>query len=250
MCKRIFHILCLFVAGICSLQAEVVVLRTGQTVKGELLLNNDEVVILRKKDGTRFQYPKAEVVTIRMDKEEVVVQEDSVVLHREKKVALRMNLSMGAAFLPANNLYAPWATDVQVHAAVGTHNLLKTNVFLGGSVGYHMVVNKRVTYEWIPIQMTCTYPITVSHSSAHRPLVGCSLGYAIALDKDYAGGICGGIDVGWWYKLGESSSMSIALAAQWQQTKVWIVETINGLEYSNHIGCPIMTIALNASIHF
>ena len=49
------------------LWAEVVTLRTGQSIKGEILLQNDEVVIIRAKNGTRYQYPKSEILTIKHD---------------------------------------------------------------------------------------------------------------------------------------------------------------------------------------
>ena len=51
-------------ALIFSVHAEVIVLRSGKTIKGDILLSNDEVVIVRQKDGSRFQIPTAEVLRI------------------------------------------------------------------------------------------------------------------------------------------------------------------------------------------
>ena len=71
MQKRLLYLWILLTICITPTQAEVVVLRSGQQIKGEMLLNNDEVVILRQKNGLRYQYPKTEVVAIKDDPEEV-----------------------------------------------------------------------------------------------------------------------------------------------------------------------------------
>jgi hypothetical protein len=44
--------------------AEVVVLNTGIRIQGEIIMQNEEVVIIKKKDGTRFQYPRSELASI------------------------------------------------------------------------------------------------------------------------------------------------------------------------------------------
>ena len=53
--QRLLCLVVLLTILLVTCSAEVVVLRSGQRVQGELLLNNDEVVILRKKDGLRYQ---------------------------------------------------------------------------------------------------------------------------------------------------------------------------------------------------
>ena len=51
------------VCAICA-HAETIVLRTGARVKGEIVLQNADVVIVRDASGARFQYPRAEVQEI------------------------------------------------------------------------------------------------------------------------------------------------------------------------------------------
>ena len=71
---RILHILLLLILS-CPIFAEVVTLRSGQTVRGEIVLQNDEVVIIRTNNGMRHQYPTSEVVSIRSN--EVIVDQPS-----------------------------------------------------------------------------------------------------------------------------------------------------------------------------
>ena len=54
--------------------AEVIVLRSGQRVVGEIVLQNDEVVIVRGENGMRYQYPMNEVSSIGLE-EKIVVEE-------------------------------------------------------------------------------------------------------------------------------------------------------------------------------
>ena len=42
----------------------MIVLNSGAHIAGEILLQNEEVVIIKKKDGARYQYPRTEVASI------------------------------------------------------------------------------------------------------------------------------------------------------------------------------------------
>ena len=53
--------------------AEVVVLRSGQSVKGEIMLQNEDVVIIRSNNGMRYQYPMNEVLSIQKEEQKTVV---------------------------------------------------------------------------------------------------------------------------------------------------------------------------------
>ena len=61
-------------------RAETLILRTGARVQGEILLQNEEVVIIRDASGARFQYPRAEVVEIIATEE---AQEEKPIEKRE-----------------------------------------------------------------------------------------------------------------------------------------------------------------------
>ena len=78
--RKILAIITLFALCVCA-HAETIVLRTGARVKGTIVFQNEEVVIVRDGNGARFQYPRAEVEQIVADanaeEEEVVVAEES-----------------------------------------------------------------------------------------------------------------------------------------------------------------------------
>ena len=72
--SRLF-VLMLISCVACALtsQAEIITLRTGQTVQGEILVSNDDVVIIRNAQGQRFQYPRADILSVRTEQEAITV---------------------------------------------------------------------------------------------------------------------------------------------------------------------------------
>lgn len=244
--QRLLCIWVLLTIMLTASYAEVVVLRSGQRVQGELLLNNEEVVILRKKDGLRYQYPKAEVVSIQEEENDIVLTADTIVVRKPKKVALRPTIAGGAVLVPDKG----WGGILDANMAIGTHNLLNQQIFLGGAIGYRGVFAGEETYSWIPLQLVLQSPLAGKTDTRHRPLIGTSIGYAIATNQQWGSGMCAGIDIGWWYKINDYSCFSLALTAQWQQTRIHITETINQIDYDNFVGCNIVMVGLKMGIQF
>ena len=245
--KRLSHILLLLFFAITYAHAEVVVLRSGKTIKGEILLNNHEVIIIRQKDGSRYQYPQNEVVAIHPDTNTPnITKDDSVAISSRKIVALRTMAQIGTAHIP----HVGWNADFQMNVAIGTQQLQNQDIFLGGSIGYHTVFSKDNMYAWIPIQMLIQWSIPIASDSPHRPMVATTLGYSFASKKQYKGGICTGVDIGWWYRINQQSSLTIALSTQWQQAQITIREVVHQTAYSNTIGCTISTISAKIGIQF
>jgi hypothetical protein len=244
--RRLFYILFLWFGLALTAQAEVVVLRSGQIIKGEILLNNEEVVIIRQKDGLRYQYPQTEVVSIAIDPPTSAAT-DTAAAERPKVIDIGLSAYGGIAMVPHKGT----GSTAEVHAMMGSHNLLNKQIFLGGSLGYRGIFVGEQTYSWIPLQVVLQFPIANRPSPiTHRPLIGGSLGYAFATNNAWGSGVCADIHVGWWSQMSERSSLSLALKAQWQQTAITVIETIQETQYTNRIGCSILSLGISLGIHF
>lgn len=244
--QRLLCLVVLLTILLVTCSAEVVVLRSGQRVQGELLLNNDEVVILRTKDGLRYQYPKAEVVSVQADPVDMATAVDAAAVRPQKKVALLPSVAGGVALVP----HLGTGGMMDAHLAIGTHNLMNQHIFLGGEVGYRGVFVGKDAYSWIPLQLVLRSPLAGQKLTRHRPLIGANVGYAFSTNQRWGGGMCAGIDIGWWYKISDRSHFSLSLTAQWQQTRIHITETIHQSDYDNFVGCNIVGIGLKMSIQF
>ena len=62
--KRYIIYILLLCSSLCAAEEVKVLLRSGTVITGDLILQNDEVVIVRTAGGTRFQLPATEVVKI------------------------------------------------------------------------------------------------------------------------------------------------------------------------------------------
>ena len=67
--RKIAFILTLCAFVLCA-HAETLLLHTGARVKGTIVFQNEEVIIIRNADGARFQYPRAEIEAILADEAE------------------------------------------------------------------------------------------------------------------------------------------------------------------------------------
>jgi hypothetical protein len=226
--------------------AEVIVLRSGQRVVGEIVLQNDEVVIVRGENGMRYQYPMNEVSSIGME-EEIVVEENEEVEVKKKAVSLRLQAMGGALYAPLVGLGGQVGADLMVGA-----NLLENRLFVGGAVGYRAKVVEKETYSFIPLQV-CVSSVL---SEARAAVLGMNVGYGFAANGNTQGGICVGAEVGWRFEINADTRLLLGVNTEWQQAKTDVVETIvnpttnEQNEYINHMGVNFISFGAKLAIHF
>ena len=237
---RILHILLLLILS-SPIFAEVVTLRSGQTVRGEIVLQNDEVVIIRTNNGMRHQYPTSEVVSIRSN--EVIVDQPTAVAPAVRPVNIALQVHGGVLFVPELGVGGQFGTDLMI----GSHAIHGKRMFLGGSVGYRAKVIGSTTYSFIPLLAHIQYPLT---EQKHAPLLGISVGYGFAANKDDQGGICIGANFGGSYLINQQASMQYGIYAEWQQAQTDVVQYIDNIPYTNHMGCNFLAIGVKFAVLF
>ena len=255
MKNRLLFILLLSLSFVCA-HAETIVLRTGARVKGTIVFQNEEVVIIRNAEGARFQYPRADVQEIREDEEEVV--EEQVVVEEEqdiktsKKASILLELSAGSAYVVGESLGAQANADL----LVGSHHIGNRHIFVGAGVGYHglFMVNPKTTtgkamqvYNFLPIQAAVRMPFL---ETKHSPVFGVALGYGVALSKDYLGGLYAGLDLGYRCQINPKSAIGVVVYANFQQAKIKAVETVETDTYINYTGRNLVGFGAKFSLYF
>ena len=232
------------------LLAEVVVLRSGQRVRGEIVLQNEEVVILRSTDGMRYQYPMSQVVAVQQeDGKNEVAERQNDVNGKSKSVLLRAQATGGALYVPAMG----WGSYVGADLVIGTY-VMGDWVFVGGCIGYRAKIINESVYSFIPLQ-ACMSAV-LSDDTKHAPIVGLNVGYGFSTSRKTLGGICMGVDVGWHYMVTEGTSVMLGVNAEWQQAQTDVnqmiiyPETKEEKEFVNRMGLNVITIGLKVAIHF
>lgn len=231
-------------------RAEVLTLKSGAQVKGTVVLQNDEVVILRDASGMRMQYPRSEVVSIVEDSSSAVQETEVQTVgegHR-KKASILLELGAAAGMLPGEHV-AGFAYNADL--LVGTHNLADRKIFVGGGVGYHGDMLEQ-SYHFLPIQAAVRVPLMLTK---HAPIVGASLGYGVALSKDYLGGMYANLMLGYRYEISPKSALAISADVQFQQATITVTEQIEPTEgepdlFINKAGRSIVRTGLKFSLFF
>lgn len=245
--KRIFIAL-LLLSGIVALRAEVVVLRTGSTVEGTIVFQNEEVVIVKTYQGKRYQYPMNEVKEIRQTSSSANAVIDATsdaepMGDIPKRVVLAVEVSGGGNYL-LRDMYA--GGSVSGSLFVGTHNLLGRHIFLGGGLGYlgafypdasqektqqakTQQTKSKQTYSFLPLTLVMRVPLM---QQKHAPMVGAQIGYGVALSKDYLGGLHAGLNIGYCYRISEQQSLYVAADVLLQQAYLTTNATITDEQYT------------------
>ncbi len=233
--------------GCVCANGEVVVLRSGQTVRGEVLVHNTEVIVVRTESGARYQYPAAEVLSVEQEQAEAIEgaanSKGKEKTPSVKRVAIHAGVAGGAAYLPV----AGWGGYTSADLLVGSHNLMNRRVFVGGGVGMHAAFVGDKRYAFVPIQVVAHVPWI---DSRHSPVMGMALGYGFSVSGGAKGGIFVGVDVGWKYCFSDKASLSMCANMQWQQVSVRVSETVDGNTYSNYIGANMLLTGVKIGVQF
>lgn len=238
--RSVFTLLILLIGF--SAHAEVVVLRTGAEIRGTVVFQNEDVVIIKDATGARYQYPRADVLSVSAEKsgeqngENDAFPEGVPKVNATKRLSVLLEIAGGGATIPSDLQGGAFEAGL----AFGSHHIGDKRIFLGGGVAYRGIYTKgtpsdgsnaKVThYAFLPIQLVARFPIV---EYRHTPLVGFSAGYGVGLSKDYSGGLCAGVNVGYCYRINEKTAVSVAADVQWQQAR--IATTTSPVDADGHV---------------
>ena len=247
--KKYILSVCLFLFSSLSM-AEVVVLQSGQSVKGDIVLQNEDVVIIRATNGMRYQYPMSEVLAVKQDEHvSETAEEKRAAEDQFKHVGVCAQAVGGGVYVP----YMGWGGNVGASLKIGANLLEEQQMFVGGEVGYKAMIFTDQTYSFIPLQLFFS---TILNSKKHAPIVGVNVGYSFSANRKTQGGICAGVNVGWHYKVDHNTNIALGLSADWQQAKTEVVQMIVNPDtneqkgYTNYMGVNFITLAVRLAIHF
>lgn len=215
----------IFILVLCLLPAlawsEVITLKSGKTVSGQILIQNDDVLIIRDANGARFQYPIADVLSVSKETNKAVETVAETVVETSessKKATLSLEVAGGGLYVGGQTGgYA--AADL----VIGTRQLMDKPILLGGSIGYLGTFSSSASYNFLPICLAMRVPLI---DGKHAPLIGASFGYGIGLSKNYPGGIHAGMDVAYRYAINSRSALTVGLNVRFQQATINISDAI------------------------
>lgn len=239
----------LFCFAFTCVHAETLLLRTGTRVKGTIVLQNEVVVIIKDAEGARFQYPMTDVLEVLKEDEIEPVAEEHEARQEEqeiktaKKVSALLELSGGAAINPNDAVGGVGSVDL----IIGSHHIGSKHILIGGGLGYHALFIGGETFNFLPVQVALRMPFI---EAKHAPVFGASVGYGVALSKNYIGGIYAGVDFGYKYQINPKTALAISLFVQFQQAKINATQIIEGEEFVSKVGRNFISPGLKLSLYF
>lgn len=238
-------LLCLF--SLC-LSAETVTLKNGKTITGQILVQNEEVVIIRDANGARHQYPAGDVLSVSQNKEtnveaEPVTTNQPSVAPTSKKAILLLELAGGALY---ENTHS-WGGYAAADLLIGSRQLMGRSITLGGSVGYMGAFTSGHTYHFLPISLAMRVPLI---EGKHAPVLGANVGYGVGLSKNYKGGLAAGLDIAYRYTPNTRTTIQVGLNVRFQQTTIPVIETIEKNSFTNTAGRNLVAIGAKLGVSF
>lgn len=245
MRKIAFIVLCLY-CFVCA-HAETILLRTGARMKGTIVFQNEEVVIVRDTEGARFQFPRADVEQVLADDaEQVQAAEEQKDAYEEiktqKRVSALLEIAAGQAYAPGEKSGFAGSVDL----LIGTHHIRDRHLFIGGGLGYHGLFMGK-NYNFLPLQVALRMPLT---EQKHAPVFGLALGYGVAMSKNYIGGLYTGLDFGYRCQLNPKTALGVVFFARFQQAKINATEYIEDVEFTNRTGREFITYGAKFTLYF
>ncbi|MBQ9339532.1 MAG: hypothetical protein IJS13_04275 [Paludibacteraceae bacterium] len=229
---EIVAIICCFIAqSVLPCRGEVVVLKSGAKISGDIVFQNEQVIVIRDGSGARFQYLRSDVESV-VSEDTTAVEEASVEDVRTKRVRVGLSAGGGATWLAGAGSGGAACVDI----AIGTANLFGRAIFIGGAFGYHGMFfgsenNNALsgTYSFLPIQLRGEIPLT---QTAHAPLLAMGVGYGIAVTKNTIGGLFANLCLAWQYTSKKQRTVGLGLYGEIQNARFSMTEHVDGTPYS------------------
>ncbi len=231
---------CFTMAG----RAEIITLKTGQTITGQILMQNEAVVIIRDRYGAKFQYLKNDILSIEDDTPEDAIEiiATRTLTPKVKKVFMSLEVAGGGFTSPHHYNGGAFAADL----LIGSHHIGDTRIFVGGGVGYHGYFGDR-SYSFIPIMAALRAPLI---DGVHAPQIGLSVGYGFSLNNNASHGLYAGVDLGYRYQKKNKAALYVGLYASFQQTTLSVTETITDAIYTYNSGTNLIAYGAKCAVYF
>lgn len=255
MQKHLLLIIFLILFGL-NAKAEFVTLRTGKTIQGTILVQNEEVTIIRDSNGQRYQYPTAEVVSIQsVQVEEEKTKPTPQQMPEEKpknSTAKRTTFMVEVAGAAMTEPHQRCGGAITGNLLIGSRQIAGKEVVLGGWVGYHGCFFPagelaKQSLHFLPIALAFRMPLI---ANSHAPIVGATIGYGIGLSKNYTGGIYSGIDLGYRFSSANGSIILVAANVQFQQVRMTTTERVDGTNYTGKLGRNLVSPGVKVAFSF
>lgn len=173
-----------------------ITMETGETYRGEVLAENERVVMLRLADGSRMQIRREEIAAMESDAFTAIDRSDVLpVVEASPGGQFGMMIEVGGGTSFSRNSYG-WVPALQAAWVLGVRDVAWAGTFAGVGIGYNLcAANKSGEGAINLLPLFARLHSTIGrHVTA--PYVELDAGYAFSFHPDMSGGMLLRLSVG------------------------------------------------------
>ena len=231
-----------------TIQLNKVTLHSGEVFVGEILLNNEEIILIKTLSGNRFQFPVSEIKSIELNDIYSSEIENSNNIEIIDDINLCVIFEINGGISNAENKYKN-AISNQLFLSFGTRKVAKKRIFVGGGLGYLNVFfnNEAELVGFIPVFLILRANLTDKKTS---PYLGLDAGYAFALNSKQEGGQYSKFSIGLNRKINFKTSLFFGLYADVLLFNANLAEMNNSGLYNYYGKTSMINFGLNFGLQF
>lgn len=222
-----------------AIQKDKITLNSGEVYIGEILVQNNELIMLKTKDGTRYQFQKSEIKKV--EKELVPIKSIEEPIDSNLSITTFSGVfELSGGVSSAKNCITT-SPNAQLALIFGSKNVFQKNLFLGLGIGINntFVSSNSSSIGFLPLFISLQSTLTKSRTA---PFVGMDAGYAFALSQGFGGGTSVKISAGILHRINYKTFLIAGVYAGANAISGNLLET-NDLGKFSYYGSTTMTSA-------
>jgi hypothetical protein len=213
-----------------------ITLKSGEVYSGEIVLQNEKIILIRTTSGERFQFPVFQVkdITKITDKSEEIQRNDNSsneILPYQSKHNFCSIFDVSGGASSGKNCFSN-STSGDITLSFGTRSIAGNSLFFGGGAGFS-IINNRSTNEmlrFIPVYMRFQSNNLIRWRTS--PYLSLDAGYAFPIENTMSGGLFAKLSCGIIHRLSFKTSIQFGIFARIQNFYGNLSEIRNGSIYT------------------
>ncbi len=228
-----------------TVMRDVVFLKSGEKIYGEIIGKTDKIITLKTDDGNRFQFQFSDIASI----EKEITHQKPKVKPTKSQGNLSGMMEISGGISKASSTAISLSPSPAISLAFGSKNAFNSSAFLGIGVGYETLLAKDGSQNltFLPVFLQI-YKTLSEHKVA--PFVASSLGYAFKMNESYSGGAYFKLSGGANFQLTQNRAFSIGVFGKIQKISGTIIETNNLGEFITEGNTKMYSTGLSATFIF
>jgi len=188
-----------------SRTVDKITLKTGEIYIGEIVVKTPDMVMLKAKSGTRYQFQLTEIKsiekTVNTDSSNTQSANSPTPTAGEGNFSGQLDVSGG--IMSAQNIFTT-LPNTQVSLAFGNKKVLGKDIFVGVGVGYNVTFIPSGTIGLIPVFLRIQ---SILNKEKTAPYISMDAGYSFSSGTDIGGGTLAKISIGIVHRLNYKISL-------------------------------------------